>query len=133
MKKIMNKIKYLLNWLVKIFCFKKQPIQQDIKKYNSYIDIVKHKKSQFHKDMDYLWKEKHISRGMLYALMSEELGKPFHTSYLYSENDFILAYECLRRVKDRIKRHNFIQDVYYDNRTIRAVRKPIKRKNKKFK
>lgn len=129
----MNKIKYLLNWLIKLFCNKKQPIQQITEKHKSYIDIVKYKRKQFHDDMDYLWKEKHISRGMLYALMSEELGKSFHTSYLYSEGDFILAYECLKRVKDRIKRHNFIQDVCYDNRTMRAVRKPIKRKNKKFK
>lgn len=128
-----SKIKNLLNWLLIIFHIKKEPIQQNIKKHKSYNDIVKYKREQFHKDMDYLWKEKYVSRGMLYALMTEELGKTFHTSYLYSENDFIIAYDCLRRVKDRIKKHRFIQNVCYDNRTIRAIRKPIKRKNKKFK
>lgn len=134
----MNKLKLLLNWLIiKFFYYKnknKHLIQQNNnKKYKSYIDIVKSKRNQFHKDMDYLWKEKHITRNMLYIMMSREMGKPFHTSYLYKEIDFILAYECLKKVKEQISRNQLLQDIYLNDKVCKAIKKPIKRKTKKFK
>lgn len=102
----------MFNIFKKIFHFF-FPIKADIPSPKKETNHLHKKRYEFHKKMDSLWKNKRITRGKLYELMSSYTKSDFHVGKLVTNDDFERADEALNKVRawilavensDRIKR-----------------------------
>lgn len=55
-----------------------------------------------HAVLDPLWMTGKIKRGKAYAIISDELGRHYHTAEIYSVEEAKRVYEIVRKLKDRL-------------------------------
>lgn len=71
---------------------------------------IKNIRMSLHRRIDHVWKNGHMSRHQVYALMSKEIGYSFHASHVRSTEE---ANNCLRVANDIFKNFPTPKSVYY--------------------
>ena len=58
---------------------------------------IKNARQHIHKILDPLWKEKGVPRGKIYAILSEKLGREYHTAEIRSIEEARSVYTILKK------------------------------------
>lgn len=66
---------------------------------------IRELRKEIHSSMDFLWKDKKISRRALYRRLTNSLGFEFHTAELKTEKDCKLVLECVSRIRSELCNH----------------------------
>ncbi len=60
---------------------------------------IKNARKHIHILLDPIWKKGLISRGELYSILSEKIGKKYHTAEIQSVSDARLVYKAIKKLQ----------------------------------